>query len=353
MAGSKERDVFPEGSSIITAVPHENYPFRPVDENIFTYLLCRFYYDISPGARYTVPVRDVLEFARLDRPSQLHESLRRLAGGLIEIDYVDKDSDEKRTLFTHYLSSDVSHSEQGMMTFAFDPMLVPFLKDPKIFGMINKRVMGALKTVPAQQLYKMMCLHYRLRTPVWNVPVPALRVHMRVGDRHPRFDNFRRHVVEKAVADVNAAAYEFDIVMDEPVLGGKGGQVQELVFRAVPKSHKRILEASAIRTVGGSRNRTKDTLTVDMLDGMNAVERGTAASVTSAGIEAARGIMDEDADLNQLLAEWRELNRGRTFTDPDRAFVEWVAMAIERRSDPILMDLDDDVFGTLVAKAQG
>jgi hypothetical protein len=349
-----ENDTFREGSSIITAVPYENFPFTPLDEHIFTYLLCRFYYEIGQGSVHSVPVRDVLEFARLDRPAKLHDSLRRLGTGLIEIDYIDKDTGDKRTLFAHYLSSDVSHAEKGMLTFAFDPILVPFLRDPKIYAIISARVLRTLKTVPAQQLYKMMCLRYRLRNPVWQIPVESLRAHLRVGDKYTRFDNFRTHVLEKAIADVNAVAYEFDVMLEDTILGGKGGQVQEVVFRAVPKSHTRILEASGLRTLSepgkGKPKKPKDNHTVDLLDGMTNSERGRPAEVSSFGIEKAREIMPIDADLNQLLGEWREINRGRTFVDPDKTFVEWIQMSIERANDPVLKNLDDDVFGALLAQ---
>ncbi|NTF17232.1 replication initiation protein [Agrobacterium rubi] len=348
-----EQEVFREGSSIITAVPHQNFPFTSTDEHIFTYFLCRFYHEISPGSRHVVPVRDVLEFARMDRPSKLHDSLRRLGQGFIEIDYVDQASQEKRTIFAHYLSSDVSHSERGMLEFAFDPILVPFLKDPKIYGMISALVIHNLKSVAAQQLYKMMCLHYRLRNPVWQVTVDSLRSHFRVGDKHARFDNFRQNVIEKAIAEVNAVALEFDVMLDNTILGGKGGQVQEVVFRAVPKSHTRILEAAGVREQGrvvAKSKRKRDAHTVDLLDGMTNAERGRPAEVSSIGMEKARDVMAPDADLNQLLEEWRSLNVGRVFSDPDKAFIEWIEMSVERANDPVLRNIDADVFGTLLAQ---
>jgi len=348
-----EQEVFREGSSIITAVPHQNFPFTSTDEHIFTYLLCRFYHEISPGSRHVVPVRDVLEFARMDRPSKLHDSLRRLGSGFIEIDYVDQATRENRTIFAHYLSSDVSHSERGMLEFAFDPILVPFLKDPKIYGMISALVVRTLKTVASQQLYKMMCLHYRLRNPIWQVTVESLRSHFRVGDKHVRFDNLRQNVIEKAIAEVNAVALEFDVVLDGTVLGGKGGQIQEVVFRAVPKSHTRILEAAGVREMGRSAKqgrRKRDDHTVDLLDGMTNAERGRPAEVSSVGMEKAREIMPPEADLNTLLDDWRALNKGRIFSDPDKAFIEWIELSTERANDPVLKNIDADVFGTLLAQ---
>lgn len=348
-----EQEVFREGSSIITAVPHQNFPFTPTDEHIFTYFLCRFYHEISPGSRHMVPVRDVLEFARMDRPSKLHDSLRRLASGFIEIDYVDQATKEQRTIFAHYLSSDVSHSDRGMLEFAFDPLLVPFLKDPKIYGMISALVIHNLKSVAAQRLYKMMCLKYRLRNPVWQVPVDTLRSHFRVGDKHARFDNLRQNVIEKAIAEVNAAALEFDVILEGTVLGGKGGQVQEVIFRAVPKSHTRILEAAGVREQGRAAKpskRKRDAHTVDLLDGMTNAERGGPAEVSLAGLEKAREIMAADADLNNLLDDWRAANKGRIFTDPDKAFLEWIELSAERANDPVLKNIDADVFGALLAQ---
>jgi hypothetical protein len=43
------------------------------------------------------------------------------------------------------------------------------------------------------------------------------------------------------------------------------------------------------------------------------------------------------------------MNRGRTFTDPDKAFVDWIIASAERENDPILKNIDPDVFGTLLS----
>lgn len=352
-SGGKGLDIVKKGSSVIAAIAHEQFPFEPVDMHIFTYLLARFFYDIAPGVKHTLPVKDLLTYARLDRRSKLMDSLRRLSQGTIEVDYKqavpNTDLTEQRTMFCHYLSADISHSEDGMMSFAFDPLIIPFIANPKVYGLIDKRVHSALKSMPAIRLYEMMSSNFRLKTPEWTATVDELRAMMAVGEKHGRFDNFRRHVLEKAIADVNAVA-EFDVEIAELVTGGKGGQVQQVVFRAEPKSHKRILEASSVRSVGTVSRRKGDMHTIDLLDNMTNSERGRPAEVSSAGLEAAREAMPDDADLNQLLQEWRQINRGRTFNDPDLAFVEWVVMTVERESDPFLKNINDDVFGQLLAR---
>ncbi|WP_327210670.1 replication initiation protein [Rhizobium leguminosarum] len=350
----KGLDYVKKGSSVIAAIAHEQFPFAPVDLHIFTYLLARFFYDIAPGVTHSLPVKELLTYSRLDRRSKLMESLRRLSQGMIEVDYKQpvpgSDLTEQRTMFCHYLSADISHSDDGMMTFAFDPLIIPFIANPKVYGLIDKRVHHALKSIPAIRLYETMTSNFRLKTPEWTATVEELRAMMQVGDKHARFDNFRRHVLEKAISDVNAVA-EFDVEIVELVTGGKGGQVQQVVFRANPKSHTRILEASSVRSVGTTSRRKGDMHTVDLLDGMTNSERGRPAEVSSAGIEAAREVMADDADLNQLLQEWRQLNRGRTFNDPDQAFVEWVVMTVERENDPFLKNINDDVFGQLLARS--
>lgn len=349
----KGLDYVKKGTSVIAAVAHEQFPFTPVDMHIFTYLLARFFYDIAPGVTHTLPVKELLTYSRLDRRSKLMDSLRRLSQGFIEVDYKhklrDTDQTEQRTIFCHYLSADISHSEDGMMTFAFDPLIIPFIANPKVYGLIDKRVHHALKSIPAIRLYETMTSNFRLKTPEWTATVDELRSMMQVGDKHARFDNFRRHILEKAINDVNAVA-EFDVEIVELVTGGKGGQVQQVVFRANPKTANRFLEASSVRSVGATTRRKGDMHTVDLLDGMTNSERGHPAEVSSAGLEAAREVMPNDADLNQLLQEWRQQNRGRTFNDPDQAFVEWVMMTVERENDPFLKNINDDVFGQLLAR---
>lgn len=352
MTNEVVKDVIRKGSSVISATPTDAVRFEPIDNSLFNYLLLRTYNDLTPEKNvFQLPVQEVMEYLRIDRIGKLQSSLERLGKGFIEIDYIDAETGDPRAMYAHYLSSDVSSTGSGMLKFAFDQILVHFLSEPKIFGLVSVSRVRDLKTIASQKLYEMMALQYRKKTPEWRCSVEELRSFFQAGDKNPRFDNFRKHVIEKAIADVNAIA-EFDIIVDY-IRGGKGGSVVEIVFTARIKSHTRLIEASAIKSPTARKKKLSDTKTIDLLDGQNFEERGGPAELTSFAIEKARSMISEEADINQLTSEWREINRGRSMANPDHSFLSWLELKLAQDTDPLLKDIEGDVFGTILGANGG
>mgnify|MGYP001416531374 CR=1 FL=1 len=343
---AQEEDIVRKGSSVISATPTNEVMFEALDMPLFNYLLLRTYQLIEPGKStvHYIPVKDVMEYLRIDRMSKLQDSLERLGKGLIAIDYLDED-DEPRSIYAHYLSSDLSRTGSGMLAFAFDAILTRFISEPKVYGLISVNRIRDLPTFSAQKLYEIMALNFRKKSPVWRTTPDELRCLWQMGKRNARWDNFRTHVIEKAVADVNAVA-DFDVRV-EYVRGGRGGGVVEIVFTAVTKDHNRLIEAASVKAITARRAKV-DPHTVDMLDGMTYAERGGPAALTPAAVEEVRAMMDEDGDINRLVDEWRDLVRGHALVNPDHHFVSWAAIRLRQDKDPLLGDLEGDVFGNLL-----
>lgn len=346
MAEARQIDLVRKGSSVVSATPTMDVLFEPIDNTLFNYLLLRAYGDIVPGVGivHKIPVREVMEYLKIDRVSKLHASLERLGKGTISIDYID-DENVERTMYAHYLSSDVSRTGSGLLEFSFDTILSRFLYEPKVYALISVNRLRDLKSYASQKLYEVMVLNFRKKSPVWSTTVEELRNYFQTGDRNARFDNFRVHVIEKAIAEVNAIA-EFDVLVDY-IRGGQGGGVVEIVFKAVSKSHRRLMETATVKAIG-TRRKKVDLHTVDMLDGLTFEERGGPAEVTAEGIEKARALIPEDGDINVLLTEWRESVRGLSLTDPDGHFLGWMRLKLEQDNDPLLKDIEGDVFGQLL-----
>lgn len=346
MTQSHQEDVVRKGSSVISATPTNEVIFEPLDMPLFNYLLLRTYPTIEPGSStvHYIPVKEVMEYLRIDRLSKLQDSLERLGKGSIAIDYLDENN-EPRSIYAHYLSSDVSRTGSGMLAFAFDAILTRFISEPKVYGLISVTRIRDLPTFPAQKLYEIMALNFRKKSPVWRTNPEELRSLWQMGKRNARWDNFRTHVIEKAVADVNAVA-EFDVRV-EYVRGGRGGGVVEIVFTALAKNHNRLIEAASVKAITKRRAKV-DPHTVDMLDGLTYEERGGPAALSPSTIEEVRAMMDEDGDINRLVDEWREVVRGHVLVDPDRNFVSWAALRIAQDKDPLLRDIEGDVFGSLL-----
>jgi len=340
------RPTVKKGSSVVMARYLGDVEIRATDHLVFNYLLMRAYNSIEPGVIHQVSIPEVLEYVGFNRAARLQESIERLCRGQIEIDYIEPNGEE-RSIYAHFLSGDISHSENGILKFAFDPILVHFLIDPKVYALVHVDRSRDLRQLPALRLYEAMALQFHKRVPVWRVTVPELRDYFQIGDRHARFDNFKANVIDKAVEAVNAIA-EFDVLVDYN-RGGKGGSVVEIVFTAVSKSHSRLVEARATKSTRAGRSRGEtDPHTVDLLDGRTYAERGGPAELLPETIDKARDMTPETKDLSRLIDEWRKAVRGLALNSPDKHFLSWLSMRIAKDDDPLLKDIDSDVFGSLL-----
>lgn len=346
MSGTKfDRGVVKKGSSVVMARFLDDVEFQASDMTTFNYLLLRAYDDIEPNAIHQVPIKDVMEYSRFDRIGRVHEAIQRLCRGRIEIDYKEPNG-EDRAVFAHFLSGDISKSESGFLKFAFDPILVHFLIEPKVFSLVSVNRSRDLKSLASFRLYEAMSLQFHKKTPVWRITIQELRDFLGIGDSHARFDNFKTKVIERAIGDVNAVA-EFDVLVDY-IKGGQGGAVIEVEFKAVSKSHSKLIQARSVMAAGTKMRRSVDRHTVDILDGMTNEERGGPAEIMPETLDKVRPLLGENEDLGVLVSEWREHVRGGTLVDPDRHFEAWIGMRQKKESDPLLKDIDGDVFGALL-----
>jgi hypothetical protein len=310
----------------------------------FNYLLACSGNIKNPKGVYSVSMKDAMEFMNFDRASKLHDCLERLCSGQIDVDYLDSDGNP-RSLRAHYLSSDASRAETGTIHYAFDQILVHFLIEPKVYALISVNRSKDIKTITGKRLYEMMALQRRKFDPKWRVSVEEFRALTDTRDKHPRWDNYRRNVIEKAVIEVNAVA-DFEILFD-PMTSGQGGSVQTLEFEVVEKSHARLLQSKMVKSTKAKRGNS-DPHTVDMLDGKTTAERGGPAELTADAVEAVAALLSPEDDLEKLIVEWREENRGYSMNNPDVHFRNFVELKIKRRSDPVLSVLPDDIFLNLL-----
>nr|WP_250807262.1 replication initiation protein [Neorhizobium tomejilense] len=342
-----DTNVLKKASHVITAVHRGDVQLEPVDRILVNYLQLRAYNDLTPHGIYRIPTKEAMDYARIKRHKDLMAAIQRLSKIVLEIDYQDENG-EARSITAHYLSADISHSENGMLHYAFDPILYHFIAHPTVWANIYIDRVRDMNSSYAMDLYDIMKLQYRKKSPVFRTTPEDLRVLLKVGDKHTRPDNFRKIVIEKTVEEVNAIA-EFDIIYDY-VKGGKGGGIVEIVFEARSKNHARLLEAAnTTKIVGGRQSSPRgDVKTIDMYDGMNFEERGGPASLTDLAFEGAREMMPADGNVDEYVAEWRGLNKNKVFNDADAAFLGWLKARLEKDSDPVLKDLELDVFGDLI-----
>lgn len=350
MGAPKEYDdinVIKKASHVITAIHKGDVQLEHVDRVLVHYLQLRANNDLTPHGIYRIPTKEVMDYARIKRHKDLMAAIQRLCKIVLEIDYQDENG-EARCITAHYLSADVSQSENGMLYYAFDPILYHFIAHPVVYANIYIDRTRDMNSSYASDLYDIMKLQYRKKSPIFRTTPDDLRLLLKVGDKHTRPDNFRKIVIEKTVEEVNAIA-EFDILYSY-TKGGKGGGIVEIVFEARSKEHARLIEAAAVSKLVGGRQpaRRPDAKTIDMYDGLNDEERGAPATLTERAYDAAAEILPEDANVDEYVAEWRSLNKNKVFNDADTAFVTWLQVRLEKDADPMLKDLDNDVFGDLI-----
>lgn len=353
MAATGKEPVVKKGSNVVDArVERSDVDLTSADNAFFNYLLQRaqteFAKDfLNASAKvHRIPMRDALEFMGCDRPARIKDSIDRLCQANIRVDYESEEGD--RSLSCHLLSMDVPHAADGFLHFAFDPILWHFIKDPKVYALIEINRVRDIRFAPGQKLYEHMELVRRRRhNAAWTIGIDDLREIFGASDSYKRFDNFRKNVIEKAVDAVNAVAtFDVQVSYDR---SGRGGPVVSVTFKPVSKSHHRLVEASATKASGIGRKKAapKDDKTIDLLDGKTAAERGGPAEITSETLEKAAQLVDP-ATVDELLLEWRESSKGKVYNDANRAFIAWLEMKIEKDSNAALADVDDDVFGSLL-----
>jgi hypothetical protein len=318
-----------------------------IDRKLFNYLLKRGYRTLQERTIHEVPVRDVLEYLRFTSTTPLNESLSRLGKANIEIDYRDADGSD-HTSVLHYLSFDLSKTENGILQFAFDPILLKFLYQPKIYATLDLNTYRKFKSNYAAKLYEVMSMIARRRDNVWSPTVQDMcdRLGVPVTMRD-RFDNLRARVIEKAVDEVNDLA-EFDLTVDY-IRGGRGGKVIRVSFQTQNKSHIRLLQSRDINDPRGrQRGAPRDPKTVDIMDGRTDEERnGPVLNASTLG--HAKSIVGKEDVSAYEEAWWKEMN-GRSVKDPDISFIRWLEAQVAKEADSSVAEVEDDTLASLIEK---
>lgn len=340
-AGDGRLNVVKKASQVVMAKPRGQIDL--VDNKTFNYLLLRAYKNLPNRTIHKIPVSEVLDFLRHTSTTRLHESLDNLGKVNVEIDYIDDDG-SAHSVTAHYLSFDLSKAENGILQYAFDSILLEFLKEPKVYALVNLDKARHFRSTYGIKLYETMLMYYRRYSPVWRPTVDELRSFFGVENSYDRFDNLRRKVIETAVGEVNEIA-EFDVTV-EYIRGGRGGKVEEVEFTAVTKSHAQLIAVPDMT----ARSRTKkdrDPNTVDLLDGRTDLERGAPPALQATTLDDAREMIGQ-GDVGTYEDEWRREMHGRIVRDPDISFLSWLGARLQKESDALLVDIEDDTFGDII-----
>jgi hypothetical protein len=314
-----------------------------VDYKLFNYLLNRAYYKIRDPS-HRIPVRDAIDYLGPDASIHaVNESLRRLGEVHIEIDYEEM-TGEKRLVGMHFLSYDTCRAVSGILTFAFDPLLLPFLYEPKIYAQLSLGDLRNFKTLAGERLYEKMMLHHkRSYDHTWTVTIKELYEFCGVP-MDSRLDNFKKRVIDPAVNEVNEyAPFNLKVTFD----GGRGRKINLAQIMIVAKNHQDMM--SPLRVSSKSKKLPQDTRSIDLFDGKTAGERRSAIVISEqACADAEQLVAGTELSVDVIERQWREYVDGRRLRDADQQFINWVAMQVEKARDSELAKVNDDILNELL-----
>ena len=318
------------------------------DSDTFNYLLKRAYHNLDKSSIHEIPVSDLLKFLNHTSIQRIENSLKKLGSINITIDYTDNDTGAEHSVQTHYLSYDVSKAENGILTYAFDPILLKFLWEPKVYARINIFNIRNFKSVYTGKLYEMAALYQNRFHRSWELTVNDLKEFLGVEhNQHARFDNFKSKVIDKSVQEINEVApYHLDY---ELIRGGRGGKVIAVRFEIKARKENLIDITPSQKEV---KSLKRDPNTIDMIDGFTDAERSSSLILSPSTFDAARELLISKGRNTELINNyedsWRNQNDGLRIIDPDTNFLRFIELSIANEDDEFLKDLDNDVFGSLL-----
>lgn len=315
---------------------------RLFDDKLFNYLYCRCFRDLMTTRVHRIRTKELLDYFGHTSTAQLQEGLARLGRAVIEVEYEDEQGASHRVA-CHFLSFDMTRSTDGCVEFAFDPILLKHMHEPKIYGTIQMRLVRDFHSKYALRLYEKMTAIAPRNHKIWSVTVEEFRAYIGVDSHVNRFDNLKRGVIEVAVNEVNQRA-DFDVSVSYE-RSGRGGKVVRIHFAVENKRHDRLMERRAVDDPVGRRARAeRDRLTPDMLDGKTDVERGGPPLLKPETLAEVRARLGEDPA--QLVEEWIEENAGRRMKDPDLNFLRWAELRAFG-ADPRLAQVESNAIASL------
>jgi Initiator Replication protein len=315
---------------------------KAIDGKLFNFLLSRAANRVHHrDAIHQIPLANAIKFLNGATPQAVNESLRRLGEVDIEIDYKDAATGEKHVMLVHFLSFDSTTCRDGILEWAFDPMLNDLLHEPRIYASLNLKTLRMFKRLAAQRLYEKMMLQNGLRlNRTWRVGVPEFYNFCGQFNESARFTNFRTRVLTPAVLEVNEHA-PFSVEVRYIRDTGRGRKVYWIEFTPVPKS---VQDPMAARKAG-VRRVARDKRFIDLFDNRTNEERGSNLVVSEQAYRAAEGMIEgRGLKLAKIDSDFKDFAQSRVIKDADQLFLNFVAAQLERVKDPEFAFPSDDII---------
>lgn len=138
--------------------------------------------------------------------TELQAALRELQTTVIEITFVDQRTKERRVKSGQFLTDIERPQErlQGVLNYRFSHTLRWVVKHSQHWAAVSARAVLAMEGKYSVRLYQMLALYVNRRQISETFELEDLRARLGIStDTLPRWPDFRRRVIEPAVAEIN------------------------------------------------------------------------------------------------------------------------------------------------------
>ena len=192
--------------------------------------------------KFILTVEDVAELVGIDSNSaysELKKAVDRLAERWI---YFIKPSDRVQEAKSRWVSYVAYIPNEGIIELYFAPHIIPLLSDIsknftqyKIENVLNFQSMYSLR------LYELMC---RWGGKEKIVEIEWLKIHLEVGEKHDRIDNFKKWVIENPLEEIN----KFSNLKVTPEYIKRGRRIVSVKFLySISQKKGKIIEGSVVK----------------------------------------------------------------------------------------------------------
>ena len=192
--------------------------------------------------KFILTVEDVAELVGIDSNSaysELKKAVDRLAERWV---YFIKPSDRVQEAKSRWVSYVAYIPNEGIIELYFAPHIIPLLSDIskdftqyKIENVLNFQSMYSLR------LYELMC---RWGGKEKIVEIEWLKIHLEVGEKHDRIDNFKKWVIENPLEEIN----KFSNLKVTPEYIKRGRRIVSVKFLySISQKTGKIIEGSVVK----------------------------------------------------------------------------------------------------------
>ena len=154
----------------------------------------------SDNCMFTFKISEIAEFCQFEKEkaySKIRETCVKLRSRAI---LISKPAPENGYLITGWISS--AKYQSGIVQFEVDHKLLPYLKVARNFTVVHLQDVNKFTNIYAQRLYEWL-LEVSYKANTRKLSILEIKRRLGIEKLYPEYDNFRRRVIEPAIADIH------------------------------------------------------------------------------------------------------------------------------------------------------